>query len=131
LNFRIDPTRREQVLLTLECHFIMQNVFMPFPGLLLFASMTVLQMLPLKPVQAQESSVTTLDPIVVTGSAHSTQIRQATQSVTILKTEELAPLQPNRVTTMLQQVRGSILMKWGEEVESVPSISEGATLTSP
>jgi vitamin B12 transporter len=79
---------------------------MPFPGLLLFASMTVLQMLPLKFVQAQESSVTTLDPIVVTGSAHSTQIRQTTQSVTILKTEELAPLQPNRVTTMLQQVPG-------------------------
>ncbi len=79
---------------------------MPFPGLLLFASMTVLQMLPLKPVQAQESSVTTLDPIVVTGSAHSTQIRQTTQSVTILKTEQLAPLQPNRVTTMLQQVPG-------------------------
>lgn len=84
----------------------MQNVFTPFPGLLLFASMTVLEMFPLNPVQAQESSVTTLDPIVVTGSAHSTQIHQSTQSVTILKTEQFAPLQPNRVATIFQQVPG-------------------------
>jgi outer membrane cobalamin receptor len=57
-------------------------------------------------VQAQESPVTTLDPVIVTGSAHSTQLHQSTQSVTILKAEQLAPLQPNRVSTMLQQVPG-------------------------
>jgi outer membrane cobalamin receptor len=84
----------------------MQNVFTPFPGLLIFASMALLEMFPLNPVQAQEFSTTTLDPIVVTGSAHSTQLHQSTQSVTILNTEQFAPLQPNRVATMLQQVPG-------------------------
>jgi len=58
------------------------------------------------PVQAQESPVTTLDPIVVTGSAHSTQLRQSTQSVTILRAEQFAPDQPNRVATILQQLPG-------------------------
>jgi hypothetical protein len=71
--------------------------------------MAVPEIFPLNPVQAQESSVTTLDPIVVTGSAHSTQLHQSTQSVTILKTEQFAPLQPNRVVTMLQPKSGS----WG------------------
>ncbi|HNP28776.1 MAG TPA: TonB-dependent receptor [Nitrospirales bacterium] len=50
--------------------------------------------------------MTILDPIVVTGSAHSTQVHQSTQSITILKAEQFSPLQPNRVATILQQVPG-------------------------
>jgi outer membrane cobalamin receptor len=84
----------------------MLNIFMPFPGLILILNIVVLWIFPLSQTLGQESSVTTLDPVVVTGSAHSTQLHQSTQSVTILNAEQFVPLHPNRVTTMLQQVPG-------------------------
>jgi outer membrane cobalamin receptor len=84
----------------------MRNILTPFQVLIFIASRAALEMFSLTPVQAQESSVTTLDPIVVTGSAHSTQLHQSTQSITILNAEQFAPLRPNRVTTILQQVPG-------------------------
>jgi vitamin B12 transporter len=83
----------------------MPTPFPPFPGFILLASLTVLKIF-LTPVLAQESSVTTLDTMIVTGSAQPTQLHQSTQSVTILETEQFVPLKPNRVATMLQQVPG-------------------------
>jgi vitamin B12 transporter len=84
----------------------MLNIFTPFPGLILFLNIVILWIFPLAQALGQDTSVTTLDPIVVTGSAHSTQLHQSTQSVTILNTEQFVPLHPNRVTTILQQVPG-------------------------
>ncbi len=84
----------------------MLNIFKPFPGLILFLNIVILWIFPLAHALGQDTSVTTLDPIVVTGSAHSTQLHQSTQSVTILNTEQFVPLHPNRVTTILQQVPG-------------------------
>jgi outer membrane cobalamin receptor len=91
----------------------MPNNFTPFLLLVLFLSNVVLKMFPLTPVLAQESSVTTLDPIVVTGSAHSTQLHQLTRSVTILNAEQFASEQPNRVATILQQVPGLHINEMG------------------
>lgn len=84
----------------------MPTPFPPFPGMILLASLSALKMLLPTPVQAQESSVTTLDTMIVTGSAQPTQLHQSTQSVTILEAEQFVPLKPNRVTTILQQVPG-------------------------
>ena len=84
----------------------MPTPFPPFPGMILLASLSALRILLPTPVQAQESSVTTLDTMIVTGSAQPTQLHQSTQSVTILEAEQFAPLKPNRVATMLQQVPG-------------------------
>ena len=80
--------------------------FPPFPGMILLMRLSALCMLVSNPVQAQESSVTTLDTMIVTGSAQPTQPHQATQSVTVLNAGQFAPLQPNRVTSILQQVPG-------------------------
>ncbi|WNM57771.1 TonB-dependent receptor [Candidatus Nitrospira allomarina] len=44
--------------------------------------------------------------MIVTGSAQPTQPHQSTQSITTLNAEQIAPLQPNRVTTILQQIPG-------------------------
>ncbi len=74
--------------------------------MILLASFSGLSMVLPNPVQAEDSSVTTLDTMIVTGSAQPTQAHQSTQSVTILNAEQFAPLQPNRVSTMLQQVPG-------------------------
>jgi vitamin B12 transporter len=80
--------------------------FMPFVVLFFVAGLVVVEIFSLNSVQAQEPAVTTLDPIVVTGSAHSTQLHQSTQSVTVLRAEEFTPLRPNRITTILQQIPG-------------------------
>lgn len=80
--------------------------FPPFPRILLLVASLIVLKIFLIPVQAQESSVTTLDPIIVTGSAHSTQLHQSTQSVTILQDEQFFPFRPNRVATMLQHIPG-------------------------
>ena len=45
-----------------------------------------------------------LDPIVATGLPHSAQLHPPIQYVAILKTEQFAPEQPNRVANILQQV---------------------------
>ena len=56
--------------------------------------------------QAEETTVTTLDPIIVTGSAHLTKLPSSTQSISILERERYTSLQPNRITSILQQVPG-------------------------
>ncbi|MGP0591846.1 TonB-dependent receptor plug domain-containing protein [Nitrospira sp. T9] len=70
------------------------------------ASLSVIRIWLPTPVQSEESSVTTLDTMIVTGSAQPTQPHQSTQSISTLNAEQIAPLQPNRVTTILQQVPG-------------------------
>lgn len=86
---------------------------MPFPVVILLAGMAVLERLPPVSVQAGEPSVTTLDPIVVTGSAHSTQLHQSTQSATILSAEQVNLLRANRAASLLQLVPGLHLDEMG------------------
>lgn len=64
-------------------------------------------------VQAEEPTVTMLDPIMVTGSAHPTRLHRTTQSHTVLSQQEYIPLQPNRLTSLLQQVPGIHLDEMG------------------
>lgn len=74
--------------------------------MILLASLSTLRVLLPTLVEAEESSVTKLDTMIVTGSAQPTQPHQSTQSITTLNAEQIVPLQPNRVTTILQQVPG-------------------------
>ena len=60
----------------------------------------------MNPVHADEPAVTTLDPILVTGSAHPTRLHRTTQSHTIITKKQYTPLQPNRLSNLLQQVPG-------------------------
>ncbi len=57
-------------------------------------------------VHAEESAVTMLDPILVTGTANPTRLSHTTQSTTIIECEQYAPLQPNHLPSVLQQVPG-------------------------
>ena len=57
-------------------------------------------------VHAEENSVPMLDPILVTGTANPTQLSHSTQSLTVIEREQYAPLQPNRIPSVLQQVPG-------------------------
>lgn len=74
--------------------------------MILLASLSTLRVLLPTLAEAEESSVTKLDTMIVTGSAQPTQPHQSTQSITTLNAEQIVPLQPNRVTTILQQVPG-------------------------
>ncbi len=56
--------------------------------------------------QAEEAAVTTLDPILVTGSAHPTRLHRTTQSHTIITKNQFTPLQPNRLSSILQHIPG-------------------------
>jgi outer membrane cobalamin receptor len=64
-------------------------------------------------VQADKTAVPTLDPVIVTGSAHPTQLHRSTQSHTIVAHHDYAPLQPNRLSSILQQVPGIHLDEMG------------------
>ncbi len=55
---------------------------------------------------AKDQTVTTLDPVVVTGSSHPTTLHQPTQSITLVQEENFSTLQPNRLVNILQQVPG-------------------------
>jgi outer membrane cobalamin receptor len=57
-------------------------------------------------VHAEETAVTMLDPILVTGTANPTRLSHSTQSLTVIEREQYAPLQPNRIPSVLQQVPG-------------------------
>ena len=57
-------------------------------------------------VHAEESAVTMLDPILVTGTANPTRLSHSTQIITIIEREQYAPLQPNRIPSVLQRVPG-------------------------
>lgn len=73
-----------------------------------------------------------LDPIVATGLPHSAQLHPPIQYVAILKTEQFAPEQPNRVANILQQVpRLHPNEKWAGEVESARLTSEEPTPIAP
>jgi outer membrane cobalamin receptor len=64
-------------------------------------------------VHAEEVSVPTLDPILVTGSAHPTRLHRRTQSHTILDHKKYSSFQPNRLTSVLQQIPGIHLDEMG------------------
>ena len=68
--------------------------------------MMLLEIKNLTPIQAEEPSVTTLDPIIVTGTANPTRLSHSTQSLTVIEREQYAPLHPNRLSSVLQQVPG-------------------------
>jgi len=57
-------------------------------------------------IQAEEPPITTLDPIIVTGTANPTRRSHSTQSLTVLEREQYTPLHPNRLPGILQQVPG-------------------------
>jgi outer membrane cobalamin receptor len=57
-------------------------------------------------VRAEETAVTMLDPILVTGTANPTRLSHSTQSLTVIEREQYDPLQPNRIPNVLQQVPG-------------------------
>lgn len=57
-------------------------------------------------VHADDRAIPTLDPVLVTGSAHPTRLQRATQSHTRLNDEEYGSLQPNRLSSILQNIPG-------------------------
>ncbi len=59
-----------------------------------------------KTVKAEEPGISTLDPVIVTGQAHPTQPLHSTQSVSILERQQFETLQPNRLSTIFQQIPG-------------------------
>lgn len=65
-------------------------------------------------VQAGDIAVITLDPILVTGSAHPTRLHRSTQSHTIVDHRDFSPLQYNRLFNILQQVPGVHLDERGK-----------------
>ena len=78
------------------------------PFLLSFAlfGMMLMEIVNLTPIQAEEPPVTTLDPIIVTGTANPTRRSHSTQSLTVIEREESMPLHPNRLPSILRQVPG-------------------------
>jgi hypothetical protein len=64
-------------------------------------------------VQADETDVPTLDPIIVTGSVHPTRLHRSTQSHTIVDFHDNASFQSNRLSSVLQQVPGIHLYEMG------------------
>jgi len=72
------------------------------PFLLAFAlfGMMLMEILNLSPIQAEEPHITTLDPIIVTGTANPTRLSRSTQSLTVIEREQYAPLLPNRIPAL-------------------------------
>ncbi len=64
-------------------------------------------------VHADDETVPTLDPILVTGSAHPTRLHRTTQSHTVIDMKKLSPLQPNRLSSILPQIPGIHLDEMG------------------
>ncbi len=64
-------------------------------------------------IHADDGAIPTLDPILVTGSAHPSRLHRATQSHTILDHKKYALLQPNRLNSLLQHVPGIHLDEMG------------------
>ena len=78
----------------------------PFPLSFALFGIMLLEIWNLNPIQAEEPPVTTLDPIIVTGTANPTRLSHSTQSLTVIEREQYAPLHPNRIPSVLQQVPG-------------------------
>jgi vitamin B12 transporter len=55
---------------------------------------------------AGEPEVTTLEPVLVTGTAHPTRLHRVTQSTTVIPEKQFSNLQTNRIAGLLQQVPG-------------------------
>ncbi len=55
---------------------------------------------------AGEPEVTTLDPVLVTGTAHPTRLHRVTQSTTVMHEKQFSTLQSNRMAGLLQQIPG-------------------------
>ena len=64
-------------------------------------------------VQADEADIYTLDPLIVTGSAHPTRLSRSTQSHTVIDHQNFSQAQPNRLGSLLQQVPGIHLDEMG------------------
>lgn len=67
----------------------------------------------LSTADALGEEVTTLEPVVVTGTAHPTQLHHVTQSITILEETQFSAWQPNRIATLLQSVPGLYIDEMG------------------
>ena len=97
--------------------FLTQITFYDKPVVIVFFlfSIVILGTTPfsMNPVHADEPAVTTLDPILVTGSAHPTQLHRTTQSHSIITKKQYTPLQPNRLSNILQQIPGIHLDEMG------------------
>ena len=65
------------------------------------------------PALADERDIHTLDPLIVTGSAHPTRLSRSTQSHTIITHQDFSPTQPNRLSNILQQIPGIHLDEMG------------------
>jgi outer membrane cobalamin receptor len=104
----------------------------PFIILLFFFSLTLeVGRFSMALVHAEENSVTMLDPILVTGSANPTQLSHSTQSLTVIEREQYAPLQPNRIPSVLQQVPGLHIDEMGGRGGISRYIYEGQIPISP
>ncbi len=89
----------------------------PFMILFFFFSLTLaIDRFSMGLVHAEETAVTMLDPILVTGTAIPTRLSHSTQSLTVIEREQYAPLQPNRIPSVLQQVPGLHIDEMGGRV---------------
>jgi len=79
----------------------------------LFCLPLAMNLIDILQVQADETTIYTLDPLIVTGSAHPTQLSRSTQSHTVIDHQNFSPAQPNRLGTLLQQVPGIHLDEMG------------------
>ena len=57
-------------------------------------------------VRAEEIALSMLDPILVIRTANPTRLPRSTQSITVIEREQYAPLQPNRLSSVLIQDSG-------------------------
>ena len=80
-------------------------------GRVLFRFLACLSALPT--ADARGEDVTTLEPVIVTGTAHPTQLHHVTQSITILEETQFSAWRPNRIATLLQSVPGLYIDEMG------------------
>lgn len=86
----------------------------PFIVILYFFSLTLaIDRFSMGLVHAEETAVTMLDPVLVTGTAIPTRPSRSTQSLTVIERKQYAPLQPNRIPIVLQQVPGLLVDEMG------------------
>ncbi len=64
-------------------------------------------------IYADDRAIPTLDTVLVTGSAHPTRLQRTTHSHTILNDDEYDSLQPNRLSSILQNIPGIHLDEMG------------------
>lgn len=79
----------------------------------LFCLSLALNLFGILPALADETDIHTLDPLIVTGSAHPTRLSRSTQSHTIIDHQNFYPTQPNRLGNILQNVPGMHLDEMG------------------